>query len=128
MIFYSIGIFLLAFLIVASWMSLLWVIYYYKGNAGIVDLGYALGFIWVALTYFFLFNGKFSRKILLLVMVVLWAGRLFFHLLKRFQFSVEDPRYTAIIGKWTGNIPRKVYFLFLFQAFFSRYFGRALAW
>lgn len=111
----SMGMILLALFLVSTYFSLLWLLYYQKGNISLVDIGWSSSFILIGLLYFWLGEGKFSRKILLLVMILLWAGRLTIHLLRRFSFEKEDPRYTELASGWKGKIEQKVYALYLGQ-------------
>jgi steroid 5-alpha reductase family enzyme len=53
--------------------------------------------------------------LLVVILVVVWACRLLWHILRRFIDSKEqDPRYTAIVDRW----PRKNYELQLFAKIF----------
>ncbi|MCB1113149.1 MAG: DUF1295 domain-containing protein [Chlamydiia bacterium] len=94
-------------------MTLLWIYYLYKRNAGIVDLGWIFCFL---LTYLISITcGSISaqNQILLSLMVLPWALRLGWHLWDRYQPSIEDPRYTAIKKNW-GKDPYGVKFLGMF--------------
>ncbi len=105
-----------SFILILGMMAILWVIYYFKRNAGIVDIGWALSYLIAIWSYFFLAPGWLPRKLILTLMVTLWAGRLAYYLFDRFQRSEEDPRY-ADMRKRLGdeNSEFKFFILFIFQ-------------
>lgn len=105
-----------SFVIVMTLMTVCWVIYYFQRNSGIVDIGWALGYVLTAWAYFFLGEGDFWRRVVLVVMVTLWGGRLALYLSQRFLKSEEDIRYQEIRKNWgEGNADFKFLLLFLFQ-------------
>lgn len=103
-------------LLVGGMMTMLWVIYVYTKNAGIVDIGWALGFVLTALAFMILGDGSPLRKFFMFTLISLWALRLAWYLYSRFSIRQEDPRYKEIRGKWSGAVDLKVLLLFLFQA------------
>lgn len=107
-----------SFILVSTLMTLLWGIGTVKNNAGIVDIGWALSFFVVMWAYFFIGDGFWFKRLLLTAMVTAWSLRLAWHLWKRFDFSVEDPRYTTLKEKFGEKIiDFKMYQMFLFQGF-----------
>lgn len=101
------------FFLVLSLMIALWVVYLFKRNAGIVDIGWAFSFILCTAAYFAIGNGDFWKKLILAFMVVVWAGRLGWHLYCRFMRNEEEPRYCDIRKKWGGD-PSNFLFLMMF--------------
>lgn len=99
-------------------MTALWVVYYFKKNAGIIDLGWAAGFIILAWIFVLLGDGYFFKKIILALLITIWSGRLLGHLYKRFMQTQEDPRYVEIRNNFRGNnTDVKIYGMYLLQAF-----------
>ena len=97
-------------------MSILWVIYFFRGNASIVDLGWALSFFLVAWAYCLIGSGAPEKRWFLTGMVTIWSLRLAWHLWERYQTGAEDPRYTQIKEDWGPNYNKfKFYLMFLFQ-------------
>ena len=104
------------FLLVIALMSLLWVVYYFKGNAGIADAGWGLAFMLPMAAYLLLGEGAFLKRGVLACMVWVWGGRLSWHLYQRYLRSEEDFRYQKF-RKECGerNCGFKFYMLFIFQ-------------
>jgi steroid 5-alpha reductase family enzyme len=98
-------------------MILLWGIYLIQRNAAIADIGWGVGFILAAWAYFFLGYGDFFKRLVLTLMVTIWAGRLTYHLYDRYREFDEDPRYRYLQEKWGADSP-SIFFLilFIFQA------------
>lgn len=101
---------------IVVWMSGLWVIYLTTRNAGIVDIGWALGFALVMMVSSIVGHGHWIPITILSLLVYAWAFRLGFHLLIRYLTTEEDPRYTKIKENW-GEDSRgfKMLGMFLFQ-------------
>lgn len=103
----------LSLFVVLGFMTLVWIFYRFNKNAGIVDLAWAFSFI-ITLGISYQFGeAPFISKALLIVLVFPWAFRLFWHLTERFNFKVEDPRYTKIRENWGGD-PSGLKFLGMF--------------
>lgn len=104
------------FFLVLSLMMALWLIYLFKRNAGIVDIGWAVSFMIGTVAYFAIGEGEFWKKMVLAFMVFVWAGRLAWYLYRRFMRNDEEPRYREIRKNWGGD-PSNFLFLmmFLFQ-------------
>ncbi|RNL65517.1 DUF1295 domain-containing protein [Nocardioides marmoriginsengisoli] len=49
-----------------------------------------------------------DRGILLILLVLIWGGRLAWHIGSRSHGGGEDPRYTELMGKGSGGLIRKV--------------------
>lgn len=96
-----------------------WIIYRFQRNGGVVDIGWGLSFVITSWAYFLLGNGDFFKKLIFTAMVTVWAGRLAFHLYRRYMHSsIEEQRYKMLREKWGGD-PNQVLFLmlFVFQGF-----------
>jgi steroid 5-alpha reductase family enzyme len=87
------NIYIQGFLVIMIMMSILWVASIIIKNASIVDLFWGLGFVFVSVFYFLNTGRPESRKILLLILVVLWGLRLSGYLFWRNRGKGEDFRY-----------------------------------
>lgn len=104
------------FVVVMALMASLWLVYLFRRNAAVVDIGWAFGFVLLAFIYALMGDGYFYRKWMFAAMAIIWGARLGYHLLKRYlEGGAEDPRYTEIIATFRENKNLKVLFLFLFQ-------------
>ncbi len=99
-----------------AWMGLLWLIHLKTKNAGIVDFGWCSGLALLGLFYAVAGSGFSHRRIHMAVMVVLWSGRLAFHVLQRLMNGPEDPRYAAIRQSPLANFGPRFLAFFQFQA------------
>ncbi len=105
-----------SFFLVLGLMSILWLVYFFKRNAGIVDIGWAVGFILAVWAYFFIGDGALTKRLAILIMVTLWGARLAWHFYTRFILCGEDPRYQDIRKSWgTENSDFKFFMMFIFQ-------------
>lgn len=105
-----------SFVLVQLLMLILWLFCVQKRNAGIVDLGWGVGFILTMLSFFALGDGSLSKTLVLLIMVAVWGGRLTWFLFRRFDIDKEDPRYAHMRLKWgEEHSDFKFLILFVFQ-------------
>ncbi|MDH5415044.1 MAG: DUF1295 domain-containing protein [Flavobacteriaceae bacterium] len=74
-------------------MTLLWLISIFIKNVSIVDPFWGIGFVLAGVTYFFNTEGLNPRKIILLVLLLLWGLRLSIYLGCRNWGKEEDFRY-----------------------------------
>jgi steroid 5-alpha reductase family enzyme len=88
-----------------------------RGRIAVVDVVWGLGFITVALTSLLLGtllqddqdpHDHDLRLWLLLAMVLVWGGRLAWHIARRSKGAGEDPRYEELMARGTGGLFRKV--------------------
>lgn len=86
-------IYIQAFGIIMIMMSLLWVVSVFKKNAGIVDSFWGLGFVITGIFYYLNTDGTEIRKLILLILLMLWGLRLSIYLAWRNQGKGEDFRY-----------------------------------
>ena len=96
-------------------MFLLWLISVRIGNAGIVDVGWALGLVLLAVWYACQGSGLPARRWILAGMVALWGLRLASHLVRRIAREPEDGRYQQLRRDWHRN-HINLRFLFFFEA------------
>lgn len=107
-----------SFLSVMLVMTLLWGICCYYKNVGIVDIGWGASFFLIAFACLLFGDGNLFKKIFIVSLVMIWSGRLVWHLWRRLDLQIEDPRYTKIMeGFGKENYEFKAYLMFLFQGF-----------
>lgn len=105
-----------SFTLIMLLMVVLWVVYLVQRNAGIIDIGWGIGFLIAAWAYFFLGDGDHLKKILITLMATVWAVRLIFHLYRRYDPDQEDPRYTRMRERWGGDSNDLLFLMmFIFQ-------------
>ena len=83
------------------------------GRVSVVDIAWGLGFVVVALVAAVVGDGPLWRRLLVLLLVAVWGGRLARHMHTRNQGKGEDPRYEAMLADQPGDpflvAIRKVY-------------------
>jgi len=94
---------------------LLWLISIPIRDVSIIDMFFAVILMAITTVSFFLGNGAFDRKLLVLGMVGIWALRITVHLIQRNWGHGEDVRYTKLRG-WV-NDERAFIWLSLRQVF-----------
>ena len=97
-------------------MSILWYIGKEIQNYAIVDVGWTVSLVLICAVYFFLGNGWFERKLLILGMVGFWGIRLGGYLLftRIIGGHGEDERYKAFRKDYGDSVDRK-FFTNIFQ-------------
>jgi steroid 5-alpha reductase family enzyme len=86
-------IYLQAFAVIMSMMTVLWIVSIRLKNVSIVDLFWGFGFVVACSFYFMKTEGFELRKLLLLLMVAIWGLRLSIYLAWRNHGKGEDFRY-----------------------------------
>ena len=90
-----------------------------KKNNGLQDIAWGLGFVVVALYSYFFSKTESLNGLVITIFVVLWGGRLAYHLFKRNWNSPEDKRYVEMRDRWEAqnkNIALTSYLkVFMFQ-------------
>ncbi len=81
---------------------LLWLISIPLRDVSIIDMFFAVILMGIASVSFVISDGSPSRKLLLMVLVVLWGLRITAHLVKRNWGHGEDPRYSKL-RNWVKN-------------------------
>jgi steroid 5-alpha reductase family enzyme len=84
-------------------MFLIWLISMRINNAGLVDVGWALGLMVLATWYAWHGPGFPARRWSLAGMVVAWGLRLATHLVRRIALEPEDGRYQQLRREWQGS-------------------------
>ena len=102
---------LFAFVLMAIWMTGLWIIAEKRGEADIVDAGWAAGIGIVACFYAVLGTGDSVRRLVLAILVSVWSARLALYIFKRVLEPGEDGRYATLRAAW-GSGARGKFFLF----------------
>ena len=87
-------------LLIISLLTILWLISVFIKNVSIADILWALGFLFINLYYFLASDEFYTRKIILLVLVTLWALRLSIYLAWRNIGKGEDYRYQEFRKKY----------------------------
>ena len=88
-----IQIYLQGFLVIIILMTALWIISIFIKNVSIVDIFWGVGFLLINTFYFIKTEGLEIRKIILLILVVIWSLRLSIYLGWRNWGKEEDFRY-----------------------------------
>jgi len=106
-------------------MTIIWLVFRRTNNAAIVDVGWGGGFVIVGILYAALGEGLFERRILVGALMVIWGGRLAWHLLtdRILSGKPEDGRYQDFRAKWKDGINTKFFFFFQFQALLVAFFS-----
>ena len=105
---------LLAWLVAAAVMALLWLLHFPLRNAAIVDFGWAFVLPTIAMLYAWMGSGYGPRRWLVAAMAAVWGYRLAFYLLfTRIVGHREEGRYTELRQSWKTRVPVK--FLLFFQ-------------
>ena len=108
---------LTAYLAMAVVMAGLWVLQLRMRNASIADVGWCMGLITVVLWYATQATGEIERKIVVAILVALYAGRLgFYILLNRVIGKQEDARYRRLRELWGESEGLKMFAYFQLQA------------
>jgi steroid 5-alpha reductase family enzyme len=101
---------------VVIYMTVLYVISIIKKRADIVDIGWGLGFILIALVSLFSREVLTNRMILVTLLVIFWGLRLAIHIYSRNRGKDEDYRYQQFKKDWGDSFLIRSYFqIFLFQ-------------
>lgn len=108
---------------IAALMVLMWVLQQRTGNAGIVDVMWALGIGLLAPAFAAGASGDQARRWLIAVLGGVWALRLAGYLLARTLSASEDGRYQRLRREWGAATQRKLFGFFQLQAFWSVLFA-----
>ncbi len=98
-------------LIIALYMTILWVIAYLKHDNSIADVGWGIGFILIALSSFILSPYRSARSIIITLLVFIWGVRISYYLVKRSWGRAEDSRYQALRDAWGEHQAVKAFFI-----------------
>lgn len=100
------------------WMSVLWLIQRFTGNAALVDLGWTLSVPLLHLYFACLAGGDRGRGLLLAAMVCVWGVRLGGHLFwTRLRPGMEEEgRYKRLREEWGDGFQVKLFWFYQAQA------------
>ena len=108
----------------AAGMALLWVVQRVRRDAGIVDVGWAVGVGLSALFYSVAADGDPTRRTVLAALGGFWGLRLAGYLLvDRVMSDREDGRYAAMREGWGEDAQRNLFLFFQAQAFWVALFS-----
>ncbi len=97
-------------------MAILFLIALIKKDNSIVDIGWGLGFILVALINYFGLPGYTPRQVLVTALIVIWGVRLAAYLYYRNKGKSEDFRYAQWRKKWGRSwVIRSFFQVFILQ-------------
>ena len=109
-----INIWFQALIVIIILMTILWIVSVIVKNVSIGDLFWGPGFAITAGYYFMVSGGNLQRKIIVLVLVALWAARLAIHLSIRNIGKGEDFRYKEFRKKYGES---RYWWISFFQTF-----------
>ncbi|MEM7249734.1 MAG: DUF1295 domain-containing protein [Acidobacteriota bacterium] len=119
---------LVAWLVIAVVMAVLWEVQRRRGNAGIVDLAWSLATGLTGAALAAAADGLPERRHLIAVMALLWAGRLGIHLWRRLLADPEeDVRYRWARALWGPKTQRNLFVFFQVQAVWALLFAVPMA-
>lgn len=106
-----------AWIAMAGWMALLWLVERAQRNASLADVGWCFGLVAVVVGYAWFATGEAERKFLLVVMASAYGLRLGgFILLNRVIGKTEDQRYQRLRSRWRLDEPLWMFGYFQLQA------------
>jgi len=106
-------IFLHTGILVFIYVTLVWILSLLLKDSSIMDIFWGPGFIITAVGYYLQADGLVTRKILLLILVLIWGLRLAIHIAVRNLGKPEDARYNA----WRKEAGEKWWWLSYFRVF-----------
>ncbi len=103
-------------ILVFVYMTLFFLLATVKKNNSIVDYGWGLGFVLIAV-YSLIRSGNYNQKTLLVTSIVaIWGLRLFYHILLRNHGKPEDFRYATWRREWGKWLVLRAFFqVFMLQ-------------
>ncbi len=87
------SVYLVGFAVLMALLTLVWAVSVKLVNASIVDPFWGLGFVLLAVYYYFNSPGDPTRKLIVLIAAIVWGLRLFAYLFWRNVGKPEDYRY-----------------------------------
>ena len=105
-------------LVIILYMTIIFILALMRKDNSIVDVAWGIGFIIIAV-YSIIQSGEVDlRKMIVTLLVSLWALRLSFHILVRNSGKGEDFRYKAWRNTWKLFILRSFFQIFMLQGLF----------
>ncbi|MEK6633199.1 MAG: DUF1295 domain-containing protein, partial [Nitrospirota bacterium] len=106
-----------AWIAMAGWMALLWLVELVRRNVSLADVGWCVGLVAVVAGYAWFATGEIERKLLLVVMASIYGLRLGgYILLNRVIGKTEDQRYQRLRRLWRLDEPLRIFGYFQLQA------------
>jgi len=106
-----------AWVAMAGWMALWWLVERTQRNASLADVGWCVGLVVVVAGYAWSATGESERKILLAVMASVYGLRLGGYILfNRVIGKTEDQRYQRLRLVWRLEKPLEMFLYFQLQA------------
>lgn len=106
-----------AWISMAGWMAVLWLVERTRRNASLADVGWCVGLVAVVAGYAWSATGEIERKLLLVVMASVYGLRLGgYLLLNRVIGKIEDQRYQRLRRLWRLDQPLRMFGYFQLQA------------
>lgn len=93
-------------------MSLAWAVQRATGNSGWIDTTWSFAVGTASVIGLMVLPAAPGRRWLLGALVLVWSGRLGWHILRRTGQITDDPRYASLMAQWGEAAPRRL-FLFL---------------
>jgi steroid 5-alpha reductase family enzyme len=112
-----------AWLFTASLMVVLWLVAPLGGNAGVVDVAWALATGLVGVGFAALSDGNPTRRAIVGILAAAWALRLAGHLYGRVRREAEDGRYRELRERWGSQARRNLFWFYQAQAFWAVMFA-----
>lgn len=106
--------YLWAFPVIMILMTSVWIVSVFVKNASIVDPFWGMGFIVAALFYYFQTEGYEPRKLIVLILTIIWGLRLSVYLFWRNAGKGEDYRYQNFRQSFG---PERYWWFSFFQVF-----------
>jgi len=103
-------------LVAALIMFGLWLLYLYKGDPAVVDIGWGGSIGCAALSMFYLSPEGGIRQWLVLIAVLCWSLRIVVLLIRRMIKGQKDRRYVELSEHWKTRLPWKYFIFFQAQA------------
>ena len=105
------------FIVITILATATWLLSIYIKDVSIVDSAWSLMFLVASVVYLFGSTVIDNRSLLIIIMISIWATRLFLHLTWRNWGEPEDRRYQLIRQKYSPNFAIKsLGIIFIFQA------------
>lgn len=109
------SLYLASAVIIFLYMNFLFNIALYKKDNSIVDIGWGIGFIMIALYSINQSTVCAVNQVLITVLVLIWGIRISTHILLKNWGKKEDPRYAAWRKQWTWVKIRSYFQVFMLQ-------------
>jgi steroid 5-alpha reductase family enzyme len=115
--------------VVAGWLAAaalmtgLWLVQRRSGNAGIVDVAWALATATLGAAFALSADGLWPRRVVVAALAMVWGVRLGAHLWTRVAREAEDGRYRQMRADWGDAANRNLLVFFQVQALWAVLFA-----